>query len=196
MVTPCIHSPSPARRSTLRLLGSLLVRAACMLALGGMATCDGVDNFEVEVGGNGVVPAGTIIDEVLGTLDVDALQSIDLSQELENQGVTKEDVDSVRMIRFTLRIEGPPGATFDFLESVAFYAETEGQPRVLVAEIQEVPAGATELELEVIPDVELKPYVVAPQMRISGEVEGSRPGEETTVAAEVVLDVDVTVPGC
>lgn len=196
MLTPRIHGPSPARRSALRALGSLLARVACVLAASGMATCDGIDNFEVEVGGKGVVPAGTLIDEVLGTLDVDALQSIDLSQELENQGVTKDDVDSVQMIRFTLRIEGPPGATFDFLESVAFYAETEGQPRVLVAEIQDVPAGATELELEVRPDVELRPYVVAPQMKISGEVEGTRPEEETTVAAEVVLDVDVTVPGC
>lgn len=174
----------------------MLVRAACVLAIGGMVNCEDLDNIDVEAGGKGVVPAGTVLDEVLSTLDLAPLQSIDLSQELENQGVTKDDVDSVRITRFTLRVEGPPGATFDFLESVAFYAETEGQPRVLVAELPEVPAGATELVLEVVGDAELKPYVVAPSMTISGEVEGRRPDEDTTVAASVVLNVDVTVPGC
>jgi hypothetical protein len=136
-----------------------------------------------------------VLDELLGVLDFQAFNSIDLTQELENQGVGKEDVDSVVMTSFTLTIQGPAGANFDFLEAVSFFAETEGQPKVLVARLDPVPKGATSLEL-VMTGAELKPYVVAPKMRISAAVQGKRPMQETTVVAAVVLDVDVTVPGC
>jgi hypothetical protein len=51
------------------------------------------------------------------------------------------------------------------------------------------------IELDVS-DAELKPFVVAPSMRITGKAEGSRPDEETTIAASAVFDVDVHIPGC
>lgn len=159
--------------------------------------CDSLDNIDVEVGGKAVVPAGTVIDDVLGSLNFDAFQRIDLSAEFENQGVTKDDVDAVHIVHFTLRIESPADGSFDFLRSASFFAETDGQPRVLIAKLDEVPRGARELSMDVIDGVALKPYVVAPSMRITSEARVSgRPDEETTVAADVLLDVDISVPGC
>lgn len=191
--SPLGAGPRPAaRRAFLR----TAARALSLVALAALTTCDNLDNFEVEVGGKGKVPKGTLIDELLSTLNLDGFQSIDLSNELKNQGVTKDDVDSVRFVSLTLRIEGPVGATFDFLDSVTFYAETEGVPKAMVAKIESVPPGAMELSLTVDTNVELKPYVVAPSMRLTAEVKGKRPDQDTTVAADVVLDVDVTVPGC
>jgi hypothetical protein len=180
--------PHLERRALLRALALALATAA-------IANCDNLDNFDVDVDATAKIPAGTVLDELLGVLDFQSFNSIDLTQELDNQGVTKEDVDSVVMTSFTLTIQGPAGANFDFLESVSFFAETEGQPKVLVAKLDPVPKGATTLELEMT-GVELKPYVVAPKMRISAAVAGKRPMQETTVLAAVVLDVDVTVPGC
>jgi hypothetical protein len=173
-----------------------IARAASAAALGALVTCDNIDNFEVTVGGKGVAPKGTVIDELLASLAFNELTEIDLTREFENQGVTKGDVDSVRILEFTLTIESPASANFDFLTSVAFFAETDGEPKVLIAKLDQVPKGVRELVLAVEAGVELKPYVVAPKMRISSEVEGKRPPEDTTVAAEVVLDVDVNVPGC
>jgi hypothetical protein len=158
-------------------------------------SCDNIDNFEVDVGAKATIPAGTVLDELIGVLAFDEFQSISLTQELDNQGVSKDDVDSVRMISLALVIDGPAGANFDFLESIAFFAETEGQPRVLVAEIDPVPKGQTTLDL-VMSGVELKPYVVAPSMKLSTTTKGKRPPQETMVSAAGVLDVDVTVPGC
>ncbi|WP_437318452.1 hypothetical protein [Sorangium sp. So ce385] len=159
--------------------------------------CDSLDNIDVEVGATAVVPAGTILDDVVGLLDFDAFQRIDLSAEFENQGVTKDDVDEVHLVHFTLRVESPADGSFDFLRSASFFAEAEGQPRVLIAKLDEVPPGARELSMDVIEGVDLKPYVVAPSMRITTEARVSgRPDEETTVAADVLLDVDVSVPGC
>jgi hypothetical protein len=33
-------------------------------------------------------------------------------------------------------------------------------------------------------------------MTITSEVKGKRPDQDTTVRADLILDVDVTVPGC
>ncbi len=193
-LSPCVSS---SLRSARRSFGAELARAAGVLGLCALTMCDSIDNIEVEVGGKGVVPAGTVVDDVLGSLNFDAFQSIDLSAEFENQGVTKDDVDAVHVVDFTLRIESPADGNFDFLTSVSFFAETEGQPRVLIAKLDEVPRGARELPLTVMTGVELKPYVVAPKMRISSEARVSgRPDDDTTVAADVLLDVDVSVPGC
>ncbi|MRG96726.1 hypothetical protein [Polyangium spumosum] len=165
------------------------------VAAAAVTSCDDLDNFEVDVAAKATIPAGTVLDELLGVLAFEEFQSINLTQELDNQGVTKDDVDSVRMISLALVIDGPSGANFDFLESLAFYAETEGQERVLVAELAPVPKGQTSIEL-VMSGAELKPYVVAPSMKLTTAAKGKRPPQETRVTAAAVLDVDVTVPGC
>ena len=117
------------------------------------------------------------------------------SQEFRNQGYTKDQVDSVRMKRFTLTITSPQGADFDFIDSIAFYAESDGLPRVLVAELDPVPDGQSEIILDVNTEVELQPYVIAESMTITTEATGLRPEQETTVDANVVFDVDIAVTG-
>jgi hypothetical protein len=193
------------RRDALRAFAVGITRLASPFVLGSAATCENLDNFDVEVDAQAMIPAGTIIDELIDKLNFTELQSIDLTQELANQGVTKDDVDSVRMIRFSISVRmirfsisivGPAGANFDFLEAVSFFVETDDQPRLLVAKLDPVPAGATTIELVTQPNVELVPYVVAPKMRMIGEVTGKRPPQDTTVSALVVLDVDVRVTGC
>ncbi|MDC3953094.1 hypothetical protein [Polyangium jinanense] len=187
-----MHKPLPGARMDRRVALQNLVLA---VAAAVVTSCDNIDNFEVDVGAKATIPAGTVLDELLGVLAFNEFQSINLTQELDNQGVTKDDVDSVRMISLSLVIDGPAGANFDFLESLAFYAETEGQPKVLVAELDPVPKGQTSLDL-VVSGAELKPYVVAPSMKLTTTTKGKRPPEETMVTAAAVLDVDVTVPGC
>ncbi|HVK68609.1 MAG TPA: hypothetical protein VM694_29320 [Polyangium sp.] len=187
-----MHKPLPAARMARRVALQNLVLA---IAAAAVTSCDNLDNFEVDVGAKATIPPGTILEELLGVLAFDEFQSINLTQELDNQGVTKEDIDSVRMISLALVIEGPAGANFDFIESIAFFAETEGQPKVLVAELDPVPKGKISLDF-VVSGAELKPYVVAPSMKLTTTTKGKRPPQETRVSAAAVLDVDVTVPGC
>lgn len=181
-----------SRRAVLVTLG----RGASFAALAALVNCDNLDNFDVTVAGNGVVPKGTIVDQLLNIIAIDGFDSIDLSAEFKNQGVTKDDVDSVAILSFTLEIVSPASANFDFLTSIAFFAEADGSPRAKIAELTSVPAGQRSIALNLVSGVELKPYVVAPSMRIAAEVSGERPPEDTEVKAVVTLDVDVTVPGC
>jgi len=170
--------------------------AASVLGLAVLSTCANLDNIDVETSGKATIPKATLVDKLLGdALAFVGMDQIDFTQEFKNQGVSKDDVDSVRLSSMTLSIEAPPTGNFDFLQRIEFFAESDGLPKVSIASIETVPAGSKTLNL-VVTNAELKPYVVAPSMRITSQVKGSRPDEDTTVKAEAVLDVDVTVPGC
>ena len=174
-----------------------MIRRAClvMLACGAITGCSGIDNFSVPVDAEAKIPAATILDQLLDPLTFGALESIDFTQELKNQGVTKSDVDSVHMQAFSLTIKAPAGQNFDFMDSVSFSVETDGQPKSLVAKMDPVPKGVTALDLTVEKGLELAPYVVAPSMRMTTSVTGKRPMQETTIGAHVVFDIDVNVTG-
>lgn len=183
-MTSSIRLQSIARRT---LLGTL--------ALGMLAGCSNADNFDVPVDAKATIPAATILDQLLDPLSFGGLENIDFTQELKNQGVTKADVDSVHLTSFSLAITAPAGQTFDFMDSVSFSVETEGQPKALVASLKSVPKGSTKIELTVESSVELAPYVVAPSMRMTTSVQGKRPMQETQIAAHLVFDIDVNITG-
>jgi hypothetical protein len=168
--------------------------ALAALALG---TCSSLDNIEVPVTGDATIPRRSVLDELVGNLSFAGFDGFDISQsqQFENQGYSKDQVDSVRMLEMTLTIRSPAGSNFDFLDAIRFYAEAEGLPRVLVAELEPVPDGASTLSLDVVSSVELQPYVVAPAMTLTTEADGVRPAEETMVEAEAIFDVDVNVTG-
>jgi hypothetical protein len=165
------------------------------LALGLLTGCSNIDNFDVPVDAKATIPAATILDQLLDPVSFGALESIDFTQELKNQGVTKSDVDSVHLKTFSLTIPAPAGQTFDFMDSVSFSVTTDGQPTALVAKLDSVPKGATKIDLKAETALELAPYVVAPSMRMTTSVKGKRPTQETTIAAHLVFDIDVNVTG-
>jgi len=176
-----------ARRT---LLGTLTLGT-----LGMLVCCSSVDNFDVPVDAEATIPAATILDQLLEPFSFGALESIDFTQELKNQGVSKSDVDSVHLTIFSLAVIAPAGQTFDFIDSISFSVETDGQPKALVAKLDSVPKGATKIELDVETSLELAPYVVAPSMRMTASVQGKRPMQETKITAHLVFDIDVNVTG-
>ena len=167
----------------------------CTLALGMFTGCSNADNFDVPVDAEATIPAATIIDQLLDPVSFGALESIDFTQELKNQGVSKSDVDSVHLDSFALAVKAPAGQTFDFIQSISFSVETSGQPKAVVAKLDSVPKGATTINLTAEKGLELAPYVVAPSMRMTTSVQGKRPMQETKVAAHLVFDIDVNVTG-
>jgi hypothetical protein len=183
-----------ARRSALGF--AHLRRAASLVALAALSTCASLDNIDVATDGQVTLPAATLLDKLLGSLAFAGFDSVDFSQELGNQGVSKDQVDAVHLKTFTLTLDSPVNGSFDFLDGVTFFAESKGLPKVKIAWLTSVPKGQRTLDLDVEASVDLAPYVVAPSMTIAGQAEGTRPDQETTISAHVVLDVDVHVPGC
>jgi hypothetical protein len=174
------------------LLGRLVGAAPlCLLFLG----CDQIDNIDVDFAADASVPKKTLVDALLGELPLDGFDSMDFEQRFANQGVSPDQVDSVRLKTFTLTVTSPDEATFDFLDGVSFYASAPGQEEVRVASAAAIPAGARTIELT-LDDVELADYATASSMTMRAEVEGSKPDVDTQIHAAVVFDVDVAIPGC
>jgi hypothetical protein len=168
-----------------------------IMVLCSLLTCSDVDNFTVEVSSQTMVPSATVLEQLLGEIDFAGFDNImfDDTQEFQNEGVSKDQVDSVRLVSLRLTISDPPDDQFDFLDSIRFFVEAEGLPRVQIAELDPVPDGLGEIEIDVDSSVELQPYVVAPSMTLTTEVEGQRPANETTVDADAEFSVDANVGG-
>ena len=85
----------------------LALAAAVLFSL----TCGAseVDNVEIEQEGRADIPAGSVIDQLLGDLAFEGFDDIDVSQsqELENQGYTEDQIDSVRLTELTLELRSP-----------------------------------------------------------------------------------------
>ena len=160
-----------------------------------LATC-GVDQIEVSQSSRSTIPRGTLVEQFAGDIGFGELVEVDItdSQELKNQGVTKEQVDSVKVSALTLTAISPADADFTFLDSVEFYVEAPGLPKMRVARGGPFPEGASRVELA-IDDVELAPYAVSERMTITTDASGNRPEQDTTVEAQIDLAVDVNVGG-
>ncbi len=173
--------------------------AAILLLIPLLVSCScGVDVFDTQVKATTTLEGSS---GILGLLEglgpMAGFTNIDFSanQDFKNQGVTRDDVDSVKITRLTLRITAPNDQDFRFLESLQFFAEANGQ-KVLVAEKHGIDklglvAPNPVLEMEV-KDVELAPFVTAPAMSLTTEGTGRQPAKDTTIEAVVDLRVDVS----
>jgi hypothetical protein len=166
------------------------------VALLGLTMCENLDNFNVSAAGKVTIPKATLIDKLLGSVAFSGFDKVDFTEQFKNQDVKEGDVDSVRMQSITLLIEAPAGQTFTFIKSVHLFAQAAGLPKIEIGAIDTVDQSKREIDLIVDDKTDLKPYVVAPSMQITSEVEGSRPDQDVVVAAAVILDVDINVPGC
>ncbi|NUP06755.1 MAG: hypothetical protein HOW73_11935 [Polyangiaceae bacterium] len=178
----------------LRSFFSPLARALPLALLALPFACDELDNFDVPVSGAAVIPEATLLDELIGLVPFDGFDDITFEQSFANQGVSPDQVDSVKVASFTIVVESPEGQTLDFVDEVAFFASAPGLDDVRIASAS-IPDGVTSVELTV-DDVELEAYATASSMTVRAEVEGHRPDVETKLRADVVFDVDVTIPGC
>jgi hypothetical protein len=175
-------------RRTARFLGL----AAMLSAL----TCGGLDTFSVEQSGTASIAGAGIAGALLPALSFAGLSDMNISEssEFENQGVTKDDIDSVKIESVTLTIVEPSGGNFDFLDTIELYVEAEGEDRRLIASGADFADGVSVIALDV-EDVELAPYAVRESMSITADGTGEAPVDDTKIKVDVVLLVDVNLDG-
>lgn len=155
-------------------------------------------SFVAEVKGETTVPGDPTGISVL----LDAFPAIgsftnldfDQNQDFQNQGVTKEQVSSVKLRSLRLQVLAPADQDFSFLDTLEFYAKT-GDREVLVAQKKNIaslglkaPNPVLSMDLE---DVELQPFITAPSMSISVRGRGRKPSKDVRLQADVQLDVEV-----
>ena len=169
-----------------------LVLAVALPALSG---CE-PNVFFMEVKGDATVPGSSLPDLLTAFPAVGSFSNIDFnqSQEFQNQGITKDQVRSVRTEYVRLRIVSPDDQDFSFLQSIEFFARA-GDTEVRVAEKHNIDtlglsAPNPVLNLDVT-GVELQPFVTAPSMSIIIRGNGRQPPQNTKIQAEVGLKVAI-----
>src|SRR5688572_29568176 len=126
--------------------------------------------FHTSVKGEATIQASPIPNVVLNSFPAVAqFSNIDFNQdqEFKIQGVTKDQVDSVKVESVALKIVSPNDQDYGFLDNLQIYASA-GDSEVLVAER----SGIADLGLVApnptlmltVTGAELQPYVTAPSM--------------------------------
>lgn len=166
------------------------------LVLATACTDNGLDTFDITRTATATI-AGSVVPVVLQqALGLTGFGNMDFAQaqEFKNAGVKPNEVDSVKLHALSLQVQQPQGQDLTFFDSIEFYAEADGLPRLLVASGGPFAKGQTAVSLT-MKGAELKPYVTAAKMSLSTEVKGKQPPQETKVLATVVLRVDIDVTG-
>lgn len=157
--------------------------------------------FPVEVKGETTVEGDpSPVPGVLNAFpNIGSFSNIDFNQaqEFQNQGVTKEQVKSVKPAFVRLKILSPDTQDFSFLESLQFYARANDE-EVLIAEklgIDKLGLKAPNpvLEMDVQQNAELQPYITAPSTSIIVRGRGRLPPQDTRLEATVGLNVEIRV---
>ncbi|MBN1206019.1 MAG: hypothetical protein JXB05_13965 [Myxococcaceae bacterium] len=155
-------------------------------------------SFETELKGETTVPAatpgGTTVLNALPAISSFAGLDFNQNQDFKNQGITKDEVGSVKPQSIELRLLSPSDADFGFLDTLEFSAKA-GDQEARFARQQDIsrqrlnaPNPVLKLERE---DVELQPFVAAPSMSIIVRGRGRLPEQEVRLQAVVVLSVSV-----
>lgn len=164
-----------------------------------LAACNA--GFPVEVKGETTVQGDpSPIPGLLNAFpNIGSFSNIDFNQtqEFQNQGVTKDQVQSVHMDHVQIRIASPDTQDFSFLENLQFFARANDQ-EALVSEkfgIDKLGLKAPNpvLVLDVKEDVDLAPFVTAPSMSIVVRGRGHLPPQDTRLEATVGVNVEVKV---
>jgi hypothetical protein len=184
-IRPNPMRPAPTWPVLLATLPGLLFASGCH------PTFDVTVTGQSTISGN-PLPAAGLISLPLSFAGFDGLD-LSSTQEFKNQGVSKNEVQRVTLKSVTLSISAPSGATFDFLNSIAFDASAPGQSQVPVAQLTSVPPSVSELSLQV-DGVDLAPYVTAPSMSVTTDAQGMPPSQDTTVNAVLVFEVVANIP--
>ncbi|XXF81525.1 hypothetical protein P2318_05925 [Myxococcaceae bacterium GXIMD 01537] len=175
-------------------LVSLLPAWLCL----SLAACS-APTFTAEVKGETTVAAAPILGGVLNAFPaIASFASLDFdqNQDFKNQGVTKDEVSSVKVRSLRLKVLSPDDADFGFLDSLEFFARA-GDREVRIARKDNIsrlglsaPNPVLELDVE---DVDLQPYVTAPSMSIIVRGKGRMPEKEVRLQASVLLEVKLSL---
>jgi hypothetical protein len=164
--------------------------AALLLAAG---ACSQLLTIDIEQSAETVVP-GSALGGLLGALDFTGFTDLEVSidTELQNAGVAPGDVRHVYVTQLTLST--PDGDDLAFLSSLAVYVSAEGLDTVRIASLDAFPDGVATLDMA-LDEVDLAPYVVAEALTVTTEAEGTSPASDTTVVADLRLQVEATPQG-
>ena len=188
-----IAARATSRRQFLKIgVGSL---AGATLAVG--AGC-GAIRFDISQ----AVPEQRVMGNVLGALLGSFLPSpfaltVNLEQETKARGTGPAQSAGLKALSFRVtNIANPPRSTdnFDFVDRIEIFIESSKSGSTLtkqkIADLLMVPRGATTLNLQCYPNVDLVPYINEGS-RISSTASGRTPAQDVTFDGLITIEIRV-----
>jgi hypothetical protein len=174
--------------------------AALALAVGGGFGCGAMDEFEETFVDELTVP-GTIGPQSPFTADYEGdLDRLDLASSagFQEAGVTPSQVDSIRVVAGTLRIDSGTPELNDlgrYVERIELHVRSDNEPRALVTRLEPLPR-AREVELPLAESPELVPFATDTGMGFEAELRlRRRPPVNIRLTTSLTLRVDVNLLG-
>lgn len=115
--------------------------------------------------------------------------NIDISAEVAKRGTGPATKAFLKSLTLDIAPE-TPDTNFDFIDETRLFVEGPGLPKVEIAKLVPVPDGLKKLEFEVVPMVDLLPYIQA-GATISATATGTQPTRNTTFTGKVVIEVRI-----
>ena len=125
-------------------------------------------------------------------MPIPGLTSLDFTDEqaFKDNGISKNDINSMKLSTMRLSAAAPDGANLDFFDKIEIFVESPEEERRKIAEKQQIPDGVSEIALDTL-DVELKPYVE--DLTLTTIVSGRPPRVDTTVKLRAVFEVNAAI---
>ena len=165
-----------------------VVTGAVAIMLG---ACSSIDQFDVPLSTKGVVP-GTLSMLSGGFASIPAGTSV--SQKIQNAGVTANDITSARLTTGSITVTAPADGHLLYVESLELFVSAPGLEEKRVAHQDTAFAEKKTTYELLIDDVELKPYVAAPEMTLRPDLKlKSRPSMDLELRLDLNLHVDLSI---
>ncbi len=157
-----------------------------VLAFG--CACAPTVSFDVELSETTTVD-GSPLGGIFSAFTFGAFSGIDFetTSEFENNDANRELVESARLKSITLSVIDPDDGNFDWLNEIEFFVEADGLDRTRISS-DEIADGLDSVSLT-LDDVELAPFVRAPSVFFTTEVNALSPAVDTEIQADIVMGV-------
>ena len=163
--------------------------SALLLAL--CCGCSSLLSFDVDSSGTTTISGGGLLAGLPSFTGFNNL-SFSQSQQFANNNTNKDHISEARLTRLTLKVTSPTGADLSFLTKIDFFIEAPGQARVHIAGISPLPAGQSSVDLT-LDDRDIASYAKADSFSITTSVTGHSPTSDTTVEADLRLNIHASV---
>lgn len=119
--------------------------------------------------------------------------TVDVKAETAKRDTGPASSVDLKSISFSITPHTTPNGNFDFVDEIHIYVETTQQtplPKVEIANLSPVPKGQTTISLNVVPNVDLLPYVNA-GATLTATASGHQPAQTTTYDGHIVVTINI-----
>jgi hypothetical protein len=116
--------------------------------------------------------------------------SIDVRAETQKRGTGPATSANLKALGFSATPKAMPSGNFDFVDEIHIFIAGPSLPKVEIARLAPVPKGRTTIDLEVVPGVDLLPYVNA-GAQLSATATGRQPTMTFTFDGKVVVTIRI-----